>query len=77
MSEKIMRLFNPKTNKSYNVKKLRVVKHDILDKVGEPETRKCVEFIVIGNNHEWKDWLFYEDFESANMERIANKEYEV
>ena len=50
------------------VKGLKRVKHDIPNQAGEMETRECVEFIIIGNNHEWKDWMYYEDFKEYNKD---------
>jgi len=63
-----MNLIHPITYKQREIKELEIVFHDIPDEHGEMQKVKCVEFIVIGNNTEWKDYLYFDDFKKANPE---------
>lgn len=62
-------IIDPETYKIRNVKNIKVVHHTVPnEETGEEESRKCVEFTVIGKNIEWNHYLFYEDFTKANSE---------
>ncbi len=61
-----MLILNPIINKEQSIKNLKVVFYNLPDKKGEMQNVKCVEFTVIGNHSEWKDWLLYRDFKNSN-----------
>jgi hypothetical protein len=61
-----MIIYNSRTKKEQTVKELKIVNYDMPNKNGEVESVKCVEFVVIGQNREWKDWLLYRDFMNSN-----------
>jgi len=61
-----MKLIQPTTNEEKEIKDLVIVFHDIPNEFGKMESRKCVEFTIIGNNSEWTDYLYFEDFKETN-----------
>lgn len=63
-----MEIIDPRDYKTYNIKELRVVFHDIPNDDGEVESVKCVEYNVLGQSHEWDFWMLYKDLMKANEE---------
>ena len=59
---------DPNTKKFREVKNLKIVRHEIPDEDGEMKGMKVVEFIVIGNNGEWKNFAEYEKFKLFNKD---------
>lgn len=53
-------------NRIYRVENLHVAYHQIPDEKGDIHATKCVEYTVMGENHNWDFWMFYEDFKKAN-----------
>jgi len=63
MSETII---HPITYKILEVKDIQTKDHTGYFNDETEETKKIVEFTVIGKQSEWEDWLFFEDFKKAN-----------
>ena len=62
-----MEIYDPISSKKRKIKDLEIALHEMPNQEeGKMESVKCVEFIVLGRNHEWKSWLFYDDFKEAN-----------
>ena len=60
-------IIDPTSKKIREVKNLHITHHTVPnDDTGEEESRKCVEFTVVGKNTEWDTYLFYEDFKEQN-----------
>ena len=63
----IVEIYDPIGKKKRKVKNLEKVLHEIPDKEdGKVHSVPVVEFTVVGNNHEWPLWLFYDAFKEAN-----------
>ena len=60
-----MIIYHPNLKKEVNVEDLEIVHHIVSEK-GVEVRRKCIEFQIIGENSQWKDWLYYEEFEKYN-----------
>ena len=63
---KVYTITDPRVGKTRRIKDLRVVSHQLPNGEGEMHAVPCVEFMVIGHNHEWPLWLTLEDFRRAN-----------
>ena len=59
-------IIDPRDFKQYEIKDLKIVNHDIPDKNGELQNTECVEYVVIGHNHEWPFWMSLVEFKKAN-----------
>lgn len=68
MNTDTVNMININLSKERNVKSLKVVNHEI-NRNGNPEDVKCVEFVVIGRSSEWIDWMYYDDFKKYNPEK--------
>jgi len=65
-----MEIFNPKISKKEKVRNLRLKRFDLPGEDGEIHTFKVVEFTVIGNTREWKDFIKYDDFCKFNSDKV-------
>ena len=55
--------------KKRNIKNLKLKTHTIPDKeTGEEKSIMCVEFIIIGKNNEWPNYMTLEEFSEKNPE---------
>lgn len=63
----MMRIFDSRDSRNYRIKDLRVVYHNIPNKKGKMKAVKCVEYTVIGKNHEWPFWMSYKEFKLSNF----------
>jgi len=61
-----MKIFNLHSNKTRNIKNLKRTSHKEYDENGEMKKNQYVEFTVIGNNGEWKDFMSVADFKKLN-----------
>ena len=52
--------------KEREIKDLQVVFHKEVNEKNEEVDVKYIEFIVVGENKEWKDFAHYEDFKKLN-----------
>ena len=60
------KIISPRNKKTYNADDIKVVSYTMPDKNGINNQVKCVELTIIGNNHSWKDWFYYDDFAKIN-----------
>lgn len=67
----MIKIIDPRDFKTYKVNDLKIIYHDIPDPNGELINTKCVEYTILGHNHEWGFWMLFEDFEKANS-KIAS-----
>ena len=60
-------IIDPTSKKIREVRNLHITHHTVPnDETGKEESRKCVEFTVVGKNSEWNAYIFYEDFKENN-----------
>ena len=64
--KKIYKIFNLHSNDEKNVKDLKAVIHKEYNKNGKMQKNKYVEFTVIGNNSEWRNFMPFKDFKKLN-----------
>lgn len=65
--KKIYQIFDSVNNKIRNVRDLRIKSYMLdLEKTGEKVGTKGVEFIVVCNNREYKNWIKFDDFIKHN-----------
>ena len=63
-----MEIFNLHSNNKKKIKGLKVTSHKEYDKNGKERTNRYVEFTVVGNNRQWKDFMPVKDFKRLNPE---------
>lgn len=61
-----MEIFNLHSNSKKKIKGLKIASHKEYDKKGKQRTNQYVEFTVIGNNRQWKDFMPLKDFKKLN-----------
>ena len=61
-----MKIFSLHSNKTREIKGLKRTKHKEYDKNGRLRTNHYVEFTVVGNNRQWKDFMPVKDFKRLN-----------
>lgn len=60
-------IIDPTSKKIRQVKNIHITHHTVPnDETGKEESRKCVEFIVVGKNRQWKSYSYYEEFIQFN-----------
>lgn len=64
--EKAIEITDPVTFKRRHIKNLKTVDHTLTDENGEAQCVPCVEFTVIGRNHEWPFWAILTEFKKVN-----------
>lgn len=52
--------------KRRTVKNVTKIDHPLEGDNGEMTSTPCVEFTIIGNTREWRDWMTLADFERLN-----------
>lgn len=55
-----------KNIKSQKVKNLKLTSHEEYDKSGKLKVNKYVEFMVVGKNRTWPDFMTIKDFKKLN-----------
>ena len=65
---KVIEIIDPASKKIRKVRNLKIVDHGLADENGEVQCVPCVEFIVIGRNHEWPFWATLVDFKKWNSD---------
>ena len=63
-----MEIYNLHSNDKKKIKNLKVASHKEYDKKGKQQTNQYVEFTIIGNNRQWKDFMPLKDFKRLNPE---------
>lgn len=61
-----MKIFNLHTKNKKKIKGLKIVTYKEYDRKGKKCTNEYAEFIVIGNNSEWKDFMPLREFKRLN-----------
>ena len=61
-----MEIFNLHSNNKKKIKGLKIASHKEYDKNGKQQTNRYVEFTVIGNNRQWRDFMSLKDFKKLN-----------
>lgn len=63
-----MEIFNLHSNSKKKIKGLKIISHKEYDKNGKKRTNRYAEFTIIGDNHQWKDFMLLKDFKKLNPE---------
>lgn len=62
----MIEIYSPVEGKKINIEDVKIKVYNELDENGEPYEMKVVEYVQVGNNRKWKNWLPYEDFIKEN-----------
>jgi hypothetical protein len=61
-----MKIYNLHSKNTREVEDLQVVSHREYDVYGKLQTNRYVEYMVIGKNRKWKDFMPVRDFKKLN-----------
>jgi len=62
----MIEIIDPRDNKKYTIKDLKIVYYDLPDKKGKMKRVKCIEYTVVGKHSEWKFWMKYKNLKAYN-----------
>lgn len=66
------KIFNLHSNNIKEAKDFKVMSHEEYDKHGKTQTNTYVEYMIIGKNRKWEDFMTVKDFKKLNP-RVAVK----
>lgn len=64
--EEIFEIIDPNNGKERKIVDLKIVEHELPDADGVIKLMKCVEFVVVGRNRRWPNWVEYNKFMEMN-----------
>ena len=67
-----IKIYDTSCSKIRDAKNFMVSNYESYDENGELQVKKSVEFMIVGNNRQWKMFIPYDEFVGANPDVVLS-----